>query len=181
MIVTLTLVSVIAGGGLALTYAVTRDRIEEQRRIDEARAFSAALPAAQRPEDFSPLADALAAARRQHPEVSGVLEGRADGDLKGYVIVAAPRGYGGPVQMAVGIDTQGRVTGVAVISGNETPGLGSQALEPPFLSQFKGKTPDQPVRIGQDVDAISGATRSSVAVATGVRMALDVYSDQIRR
>ncbi len=49
-----------------------------------------------------------------------------------------------------------------------------------FSQQFEGKTPDAPIRVGKDIDAISGATISSRAMANGVsriiRMAREEFS-----
>jgi electron transport complex protein RnfG len=181
IVLTLVVFCSVAAGGLSLTYAVTKDQIEAQKRIEEAKAYSLALPAVKTAEGFTPLGAVARAIRAKHKEVTKVLKGEVDGDLKGYVIVVGPRGYGGPVQMAVGLTPDGAITNVAVISSNETMGLGTKALEPAFIRQLAGKTARDPVQIGKDIDAITGATRSSNAVVTGAREAVDVYKDFIRR
>jgi len=181
IVLTLVVFCSVAAGGLSLTYAMTKGQIETQKRIEEAKAYSAALPAVKTPEGFAPLGDVARAAGAKYKDVTKVLKGEVDGDLKGYVIVVGPRGYGGPVQMAVGLNPDGAITNVAVISSSETMGLGTKALEPPFIRQLKGKTANDPIKIGEDVDAITGATRSSNAVVMGARQAVDVYKEFIRR
>jgi electron transport complex protein RnfG len=78
----------------------------------------------------------------------------------------ASTGYGGPIVLLVGVDTkEGKITGLKVLEHQETPGLGSNVAEAGFLSQFLGKSLESPFRVGEDVQAVSGATISSRAVA----------------
>jgi electron transport complex protein RnfG len=89
----------------------------------------------------------------------------------------APRGYGGPIQMVVGLDRNGKVLGASIVSMNETPGLGTRVKdEPAFLEQFRGlmsETIDDEVR---KTDAITGATKSSRGVRHGVEAAGHVFT-----
>lgn len=181
MVVTLFVVCMVAGGGLSLTYAATKDQIARQKKIDEAKAFMTALPSVKRVDDFVPMADVTKAARGDHPELVNVLKGGSGADVKGYVVQIGPRGYGGPVVMAVGLTPDGEITNIAVISSNETPGLGTQALEPDFVAQLKGKSASDPIAVGKDVDAITGATRSSDAITAGASKAARIFKDYIRR
>lgn len=95
-------------------------------------------------------------------------------------IEVAPKGYGGEINMVVGISDTGEVTGVAIISMSETPGLGSKANDDSFLNQFKGKRAGVAIGKGSNnVDAITGATITSKAVTQGVSEALDKYAEKI--
>ena len=78
--------------------------------------------------------------------------------------------------MIVGMNTYGKVTGIKILSMSETPGLGTQANTPEFIGQFLGKTIKSKLKAKQDIDAISGATISTQAVANGVREALILFS-----
>lgn len=91
---------------------------------------------------------------------------------KGKAIAVTTRGYGGPIELMVGIDGKGKVSGVKVLNHRETPGLGANIVGTKFLDQFKGKTFDDPIEPKKDIDAITGATISSRAVCVGVREAL---------
>ena len=76
----------------------------------------------------------------------------------------------------VGIGNDGKVTAVCVISHSETPSLGAVAAEDSskgqaFRDQFAGV--DKAVTVGADIDAITGATITSKAVAEGVNLALE--------
>ncbi len=79
-----------------------------------------------------------------------------------YAVKVVPVGYGGDIEMMVGFDNRGLVTGVEIVNMNETPGLGAVAKgNEEWLSQFLGK--------GQDrLDAITGATITSKAIQQGV-------------
>jgi electron transport complex protein RnfG len=79
--------------------------------------------------------------------------------------------------MMVGVDTDGIVTGVSIVSNSETKGIGSKVMSNVngVLDQFKGKSAaDGTLSVGKNVDAISGATVSSRGVTTGVNAALAV-------
>lgn len=107
----------------------------------------------------------------------------ASGNVEGYVIAAtSPSGYGGNVQVAVGIK-DGAITGFEVVSNSETAGLGSKCTEPEFASQFAGK----PVTVleytkngaaaDNEIDAISGATITTNAVTEAVNSAIIFYQE----
>ena len=99
-----------------------------------------------------------------------------DGQLAGYCVAVSPQGYGGEIDMLVGIAADGTVCGVQIVSLSETPGVGSRVkTDSAFLDQFKGRT--LPLEVGDNVDAIAGASISSKAVTSGVREALSVDFD----
>ena len=54
----------------------------------------------------------------------------------GYVFETEASGYGGKVKVMTGIDAEGAITGVVILSHDETPGLGANAEKPDFLNQF---------------------------------------------
>lgn len=92
----------------------------------------------------------------------------------GYAFMTNGKGYGGKIGILVGMEIDRALRGIRIISHQETPGLGAKILNVDFLSQFAGLVPDQLVlaRDGGAVDAITGATISSRAVAEGVAAGL---------
>ena len=54
--------------------------------------------------------------------------------------VIAPEGYSGNIEIMVGVEPAGTVTGVEILSQAETPGLGARITEPAFKDQFAGKS-----------------------------------------
>lgn len=89
----------------------------------------------------------------------------------GFVIETVTAGYAGDVSMLVGVSSEGTVTGLVMREMSETYGLGAKALnDVDFLSQFLNTAGD--AEVGTNVDAISGATVTSKAVARSVNSAV---------
>jgi electron transport complex protein RnfG len=93
----------------------------------------------------------------------------------GYCVESASAGFGGDVALMVGYSPDRTLLGVSVIAHSETPGLGAKVNEPAFLEQFKGQS--GALVLGDDVDAISGATISSRAVTDGVNQAFQTLQN----
>ena len=93
----------------------------------------------------------------------------------GFAVKVLPMGFDNTITMMVGVDLEGKVTGIAIISHTETAGLGAVAADKgedgqAFRGQFVGKSGE--LEVGTDIDAISSATITSKAVTEGVNMAL---------
>ena len=89
----------------------------------------------------------------------------------GFVIETATRGYADEIVMLVGVSSEGKVTGLTVRDIHETYGLGNTALTDwEFLAQFLSTTGD--AQVGENVDAISGATVTSKAITRCVNSAV---------
>lgn len=90
----------------------------------------------------------------------------------GYAITVTSKGYDStPLKVMIGIQADGTIEKVKVLSSNETPGLGSKVTEDSFTGQFTGMTSD-----GVDgMQMISGATYSSKAMRTAVEQAFVIY------
>lgn len=104
-----------------------------------------------------------------------------DGADAGYCVEVGPTGFGGAVDTMVGIDGDGKVTGISVISASsETPGLGARSTEPEFQAQFAGQvgTEVAVTKDGGSIDALTGATITSRAVSEGVVAAAQFAAEQ---
>ncbi len=105
-----------------------------------------------------------------------------NGNLVGYAIPAKSKGYGGDVEVMVGFDTDGNITGVNIVSINETPGLGMNAQNESFRNQFEGKIPESGFSAKksgngiEQIDALTSATITSEAVSQAVNNAINVYN-----
>ena len=89
----------------------------------------------------------------------------------GCVIMTSTYGYAGDIIMLVGVDNDGDVKGLVVRELSETYGLGANALsDDDFLAQFLWTEGD--AEIGTNVDAITGATVTSKAIARSVNSAV---------
>lgn len=95
----------------------------------------------------------------------------AQGQVIGYAAVGQAPGYGGPIETLVGVDPAGQILGVEVVSRRESPGFFRLLEKHDLAGQFAQHTVADPLLIGQDLDAISGATISAEGVANSVRRA----------
>lgn len=116
--------------------------------------------------------------------VEEVYEGLKGEEVVGYTIKTLPKGYGGSVEVMVGITSEGKVNGIKIGNHSETPGLGSKAAETPFKNQFNGKDCKNSLNVVKgssssenDIVAISGATITSNAVTAGVNAAMDMFNE----
>jgi thiamine biosynthesis lipoprotein len=87
-----------------------------------------------------------------------------------YAIVMNEIGKSEPITFMVGMDDQGKVTGVVIMEFRENRGW--EVKEKRFLNQFRGKTVHSSIRVDEDIINYTGATLSSKAVARGVKRAL---------
>ena len=147
--------------------------------------------------------DAIASAQQQktNAAIAQVLEGEAkEMDLSayadlgivrnayvseyGYAVEVAPNGFDGEILMMVGVDLEGKVTGISIISQTETAGLGAESAADSakgnaFREQFVGLTSGEVLvdKDGGKLDSLTGATITSRAVASGVQAALDFVGE----
>lgn len=104
--------------------------------------------------------------------------GKADGKTVGYVFTTAGKGYGGDVEIMTGINTEGAVLGISILTINETPGLGMNAKKDDFRNQFTGKSGTLAVnKDGGEIVALTSATITSRAVTNAVNKALSLYEE----
>ena len=89
----------------------------------------------------------------------------------GYVIATSTQGYAGSIAMLIGVTNEGSVTGLQIRDMEETYGLGFEALtDAEFLAQFLGTEGD--AEVGENIDAITGATVTSKAITRSVNAAV---------
>lgn len=102
----------------------------------------------------------------------------ADDSLIGYAATGQSQGYGGPVEMLVGLAPNGEIVGVKIIAQRETPGFFKLILEKDFFEQYPGKNYLDPLQLNQDLDAVSGATISAEGIAASARQAIRLVAQQ---
>ena len=155
----------VVSAALAGTNLVTKDRIAQQAEETAQQSRQIVLPEA---EEFS--------------EQEGYYTGSAGGETVGYVFETEAKGYGGTVSVMTGISAEGSVTGVVILSHEETPGLGANAEKAEVLQQYQQPAPEgglsvvkyQTPQEGQ-VEAITGATITTAAVTDAVNEAIEQY------
>jgi Predicted NADH:ubiquinone oxidoreductase, subunit RnfG len=102
-----------------------------------------------------------------------------DGKLLAVAMEAGGKGYGGDVNVLVGFDVASdKLLGIQITTHKETPGIGSRVEEPAFTKQFKGLALEKAAlkKDGGGIDAISGATFSSIGAADAVKQTAGWYA-----
>ncbi len=111
------------------------------------------------------------------PYALSITAGYSDDEMIGYCVEVQTHGFGGPITMVVGVDLDGKVTGVAVTDHSETRNMGTQAMEKDYLDQYVGRSGTIRMSGSNSVDAVSGATATSKAITAGVNRALAIVAN----
>ena len=184
----LCLITLLAGLALGATHEVTAPIIASVREEKAQATYKEVYPEAASFEAKDNMAELISVSKAA-VDAQGIgdvsvddclLAKDAGGNTIGYLVTATSNeGYGGAVKISVGIDAKTKaLTGVGFLTLNETAGLGMKAKEPLFRNQFPGKTADRfsVVKSGtagnSEVQAISGATRTSKAVTGAINAAV---------
>lgn len=172
-------ITAIAGLLLGASYSITKAPIEKQTRQTDINAMKEILDDADQFNEKT--------IKSGHQNISAINEAKAKGKTIGYTIKLSSKGYGGPIEMIVGISTDGRIRGIKILSLSETPGLGANSTKPAFYGQYKNKPIDKPLEVTKtgvtkknQIEAITGATITSRAVTKGVNDAINYYKTNLK-
>jgi electron transport complex protein RnfG len=176
----LLLITGVAGLLLGGAYEITKAPIAKSIATDKQTAMKEILPIAEKFEK----ANVNIEGNEKISEVNSGLKGT---EIAGYAIKVSPKGYSGPVEIMVGISTEGKVTGIKILSHTETPGLGANAPKPEFSGQYKNKSTKDKLEVvkaipskDNQIQAITGATITSKAVTLGINDAIDFYNSSLK-
>ena len=177
--IALTVITLVSGLLLGAVYGITKEPIAAAQEAAKKEAWQAVFPEASL-DDF----EAVELDQKVADDVISNLgivatidEVCKVGDT-GYVVTTTDKeGYGGDIQVTVGITADGTVNGVSILSLSETAGLGMKATEPAFYEQYHGKQTEgfyvsKDGGSGEPIEALSGATITSRAVTGAVNAAL---------
>ena len=173
MLVSLPAIALVAAAALAALNGMTKDPIAKAQEAKVKEAISAVMPAFDRLEDR---------------DINGALchlGYDAEGNFVGAAVEAGnDKGFGGHLQLMVGFDKEGQVSGYRILETHETPGLGAKAdqwFQKGGKGDVIGTTPASNAlsvkKDGGTVDAISGSTITSRAFLAVVNDAAKVFSN----
>lgn len=182
----LTVITLVSGLLLGLAYEVTKDPIAQSEENAKREAWQAVFPDAdltafEETDVDTDVADQVIADLGIDATIDEVCT--VDGGDTGYVITATDsEGYGGDIQVVVGITADGTVSGISFLSISETAGLGMNAQNESFYGQYVGVQTDhfyvsKDGGEGEPIDAISGATITTRAVTGAVNAALGYFQN----
>ncbi|MDR3355153.1 MAG: RnfABCDGE type electron transport complex subunit G [Synergistaceae bacterium] len=172
-------VTAITGLILGVVHEITLVPIQQTQERLKNEALEGVLPDA---DSFTP----IDIAENADPVITEINEAKKGGEPAGYCITVKSKGYGGPIEMVVGIPSTGGVRAIRILGHTETPGLGAKAPLPQFSGQFDNVNADRLSVVKSasaapgDIQAISGATITSNAVADGVNVALEYWSKELK-
>jgi Na+-translocating ferredoxin:NAD+ oxidoreductase subunit G len=177
MVVVLTFLSIVSGGGLSYLERELKP-IQENNIMEMVK--GPAVRDLLKGSSNDPIADRFKIERddKEQTIFMGVFEGKP----KILAMESEGKGYGGPVGLivAIDIDTE-QIIGARVTTHTETAGLGSRAKDDPsFTAQFKGKSVNNNLKVtadGGDINALSGATITSRAVVIAADQVISTYRE----
>ena len=172
---TLTAIALVVAALLGLVNSVTHERIEEFNFAATRAALDQVTPEGS---DYDPVElteDMIAAAKEQ----GGTLTEMYAVSTGGYACKVVASGSQGNIEMIVGVDESGAISGISVVENAETKGIGSKVMENlpnaagvPVLDQFIGMSDAGTLVVNKTVTAITGATVSTKGVTMGANAAL---------
>ncbi len=171
------IVGAISGGTLAGVYKFTEPVIEAQDTKKLQAGLSEVFPGNYKFEKLE--------TKFKSPDpaiqISNAYTVKSGKNVVGVILRVSSPGDQAPIVMLVGVNKDGKISGVKILQSLETPGLGANASNPhyyvnkakkiTFLDQFKNKKVTDPFVPKKDVIAITGATITSTAVSKGVKAA----------
>jgi electron transport complex protein RnfG len=170
MLLSLTVIAVVAASALAFVSGVTEEPIAQAQKAKKEAAVKAVLPTFDRLEEAT------------IDEVPCTKAYDADGNLVGMAIESkSGKGFGGNLVAMVGLDAEGNISGYQILETAETPGLGAKAgewFQEGNKGDVIGKNPAEGLKVkkdGGDVDAISGSTITSRAFCEIINNAYAIY------
>ena len=186
----LTLITLVAGVALGGVYEITKDPIAKQEAQAKAEAYeqvftdAAAFEAVEMDDTLTKtIRDQLDQEGYKAQSIEEVMRAEdQSGETLGYAFtVVTSEGYGGVIQFSMGVQNDGTLNGISILSIGETAGLGMNADTPAFKDQFVGKQVEklQYTKNGatqdDEINAISGATVTTNSMTNGVNAGLCAF------
>lgn len=186
----LTLITLVAGVTLGGVYEITKDPIAKQEAQAKAEAYeqvftdAAAFEAVEMDDTLTKtIRDQLDQEGYKAQSIEEVMRAEdQSGETLGYAFaVVTSEGYGGDIRFSMGVQNDGTLNGISILSIGETAGLGMNADTPAFKDQFVGKQVEklQYTKNGatqdDEINAISGATVTTNAMTNGVNAGLCAF------
>ena len=186
----LTLITLVAGLALGGVYEITKDPIAKQEAQAKAEAYeqvftdAAAFEAVEMDDTLTKtIRDQLDQEGYKAQSIEEVMRAEdQSGETLGYAFaVVTSEGYGGDIRFSMGVQNDGTLNGISILSIGETAGLGMNADTPAFKDQFVGKQVEklQYTKNGatqdDEINAISGATVTTNAMTNGVNAGLCAF------
>lgn len=172
------IITSICAGLLGIVNSITLPIIADKKEMTKQEAMKVLIPEAQ---------TFIMITKIEDEEIKELYVAQKEKEYLGAVVKVVPEGYGGAIEILVGVDSNQAVTGIQILTHAETPGLGANVNTDSFREQFVGKK--APIHVvkgesgSEEISAITGATITSRAVAEGVNRAVqytETYEEVLR-
>lgn len=184
--ISITVITLVAGLALGVVQDITAGPIATQQEKSKEEAYKTVFEDADTFEVYSAddgLATALADNGFSAQTIDEIMVAQdSSGETLGYAFtVTDSEGYGGDIQFAMGVQNDGTLNGISILSISETAGLGMKANTDSFKDQFKNKKVEKfsytktGATSDDQIDAISGATITTNAMTNGVNAGLCAF------
>ena len=184
--ISITAITLVAGLALGVVQDITAGPIATQQEKSKEEAYKTVFEDADTFEVYSAddgLATALADNGFTAQTIDEIMVAQdSSGETLGYAFtVTDSEGYGGDIQFAMGVQNDGTLNGISILSISETAGLGMKANTDSFKGQFKNKKVEKfsytktGATSDDQIDAISGATITTNAMTNGVNAGLCAF------
>jgi len=177
MLLSLTLISVVAATCLGFVYELTKGPIEASNLNKKLSAIREVVP------EFTNNPDAeMFRLPTGEGDSLEIYPAKKDDTVVGYAVnTYTMDGFSGEIRLMAGFSPDLNIINIAVLEQKETPGLGTKMSEPSFKDQFKGIDPAsftlKVKKDGGQVDAITAATISSRAFCDAVDRAYQTFEN----
>ncbi len=187
----ITVITLVAGLALGIVQDITAGPIAQQQEKAKQEAYQAVFEDADSFEEFLPDETKQAVDLVTYLDENGydaqtvdeiMIAKDASGETLGYAFtITSSEGYGGDIQFAMGVQNDGTLNGISILSIEETAGLGMKADTDEFKDQFKDKKVEKftytknGAAADDEIDAISGATITTNAMTNGINAGLCAF------
>ena len=173
---TLTAIALVVAALLGLVNHITYEKIQEHLMESTMQALAKVTPEGATCEPVDLTEDAVAAAKAQ----GGTLTEMYSVSTGGYACKVEASGSQGIIEMIVGVDAEGAITGISVVENAETKGIGSRVMDDDtvesigkgVLEQFIGLSGAGTLEVNKNITPITGATVSTRGITAGANAAL---------
>ena len=171
MVLSLSLISLVASACLGFVYEFTKEPIELSNLNKKVNAIKLVVP------EFNnnPYNEKFRLATGEGDSLD-IYPARKNDVIVGYAVnTYTNKGFSGNINLMAGFKPDGSIINITVLEHKETPGLGTKMADPGFKDQFNEKNPGsfklKVKKDGGEVDAITAATISSRAFCDAVQRA----------
>lgn len=181
LVIVLTIICAVAAASLSAVYTLTKEPIERAAREEKLAAMRQIVPGFDNEPDVETVLLPNGKDDKGNDVTRTYYVARKGKEVIGVMFeTSSAAGYGGTINVIVGVTLEGAVTGVVVLKHSETPGLGTKITNPEWLAKFAGRTLENTkwavTKDGGDIDYTSGATISPRAVIAAVREGLEGFA-----